>query len=189
MSSPTSSPSSSTSPPTPAPKSHCNASSWASSSNKSSSARRRRTGRTITFTAHEPATVEVRVSACDRAITNLVDNACKFSPADTAVDVAVAGTMIEVGDRGPGIAPEDRDHVFDRFYRATVVAFDAGFGTRTVDRAPDRRAPRRHRRAGGTRGRRHHRPLHPPVKQQLVVLRRVLLLSRVPVRRAPDGGW
>jgi two-component system sensor histidine kinase MprB len=89
---------------------------------------RRRTSRMITFTAHEPAAVEVRASACDRAITNLVDNACKFSAAETAVDVSVAGTTIEVSDRGPGIAPEDRDHVFDRFYRATSSRSMPGSG-------------------------------------------------------------
>ncbi len=89
---------------------------------------RRRTGRTITFAAHEPANVEVRASACDRAITNLVDNACKFSPTDTPVDVAVTATTIEVGDRGPGVAPEDRDRVFDRFYRATSSRSMPGSG-------------------------------------------------------------
>jgi two-component system sensor histidine kinase MprB len=89
---------------------------------------RRRTGRIITFTAHNPASVDVRASACDRAITNLVDNACKFSPADTSIDVSVADTTIEVGDRGPGVAPEDREHVFDRFYRATSSRSMPGSG-------------------------------------------------------------
>jgi two-component system sensor histidine kinase MprB len=78
----------------------------------------RRTGRTINFEAHDPAAVNARVGALDRAISNLVDNACKFSTNGDAVDVRVDGTTVEVGDRGPGVAPDDRAHVFDRFYRA-----------------------------------------------------------------------
>ena len=79
---------------------------------------RRRTGRSIDFDVHEPATLDVRVSALERAVSNLVDNACKFSPPDAPVEVRVAGTSIDVCDHGPGISAEDRAHVFDRFYRS-----------------------------------------------------------------------
>ena len=57
-------------------------------------------------------------------IRNLVDNAVRYTPAGGRVDVAVerpAGTpaqaLIRVVDNGPGIAREDRERVFDRFYR------------------------------------------------------------------------
>jgi two-component system sensor histidine kinase MprB len=89
---------------------------------------RRRTGRTITLAVEDPATVHVRASALDRAVSNLVDNACKFSPADTAVDVVVERNRIDVRDRGPGLAPEDRDRVFDRFYRAADARTKPGSG-------------------------------------------------------------
>jgi two-component system sensor histidine kinase MprB len=88
----------------------------------------RRTGRTINFSAHDAATVNVRVSALDRAISNLLDNACKFSPVDAAVDVRVDGATIEVADRGPGISAEDHAHVFDRFYRAPASRALPGSG-------------------------------------------------------------
>ncbi|MDE3111427.1 MAG: HAMP domain-containing histidine kinase [Chloroflexota bacterium] len=53
-----------------------------------------------------------------RAVTNLLDNAAKWSPAGSAVEVSVAGSEIVVRDHGPGISPEDAAHVFDRFWRA-----------------------------------------------------------------------
>ena len=64
----------------------------------------------------------------DRAVSNLVDNALKFSPSGAAVDVTAHGTTIEVADRGPGIDAEDRDRVFDRFYRATSARTLPGSG-------------------------------------------------------------
>ena len=53
----------------------------------------------------------------ERAIGNLVANALKFSPNDSAVEVVVDGTAIEVRDHGPGIAETERNLVFERFYR------------------------------------------------------------------------
>jgi two-component system sensor histidine kinase MprB len=53
-----------------------------------------------------------------RAIVNLLDNARKFSPHGGEVHVTVRGREVVVRDEGPGIAPADRAHVFDRFYRA-----------------------------------------------------------------------
>jgi heavy metal sensor kinase len=57
-----------------------------------------------------------------QALTNLIANAIKFSPPGGRVAVTAWSGDDEVGvtvtDDGPGIAPEDRPHVFDRFYRA-----------------------------------------------------------------------
>ena len=60
-----------------------------------------------------------------RALRNVVANALGHSPDGGVVTVAAerAGSMIRirVGDTGPGIAPGDIDHVFERFYRADVA--------------------------------------------------------------------
>jgi two-component system sensor histidine kinase MprB len=52
----------------------------------------------------------------------------KFSPDGAPVTVTVRGGTLEVADRGPGIAPEDRARVFDRFYRATSARTLPGSG-------------------------------------------------------------
>jgi two-component system sensor histidine kinase MprB len=54
----------------------------------------------------------------DRAVTNLLDNAAKWSPPGSAIDVHLRNGELSVRDRGPGIADEDLPFVFDRFYRA-----------------------------------------------------------------------
>ena len=89
---------------------------------------RRRTGHVITVDDRDAGTLDGRRAMLDRAVANLVDNALKFSPPGAAVDVTVRGTTLEVADRGPGIAPEDRDRVFDRFYRATSARTQPGSG-------------------------------------------------------------
>jgi signal transduction histidine kinase len=56
-----------------------------------------------------------------QALLNLVDNAIKYSPEATRVLVRVGRdsdrAWVEVKDEGPGIPPEDRDRIFERFYR------------------------------------------------------------------------
>jgi signal transduction histidine kinase len=57
-----------------------------------------------------------------QALINVIHNAVKYSPVGEAVSVRIlngnAGQVtVEVQDRGPGIPPEDRDRVFERFYR------------------------------------------------------------------------
>lgn len=78
---------------------------------------RRRSGLDIRLVSDD-SIVMARVALIERAVANLVDNACKWSPRDQPIDVDVHGGCITVRDRGPGIAPEQRDRIFDRFYRA-----------------------------------------------------------------------
>jgi two-component system, OmpR family, sensor histidine kinase MprB len=89
---------------------------------------RRRSGRPVTVQVVAPATVQVRRGRLDRALSNLLDNAVKFSPADSPVEVVVEGARVEVRDHGPGIAEADRARVFDRFYRADATRTLAGSG-------------------------------------------------------------
>ena len=65
-----------------------------------------------------PSTVRGDADALRRAITNLVSNAEKYSPPDTPIRVGSSDGMVSVSDSGPGIPPEERDLVFERFYRA-----------------------------------------------------------------------
>jgi heavy metal sensor kinase len=58
-----------------------------------------------------------------QAVLNLVDNAIKYAPPSSQIEIAVretpAGVVLEVRDKGPGIAPERRARIFDRYYRAS----------------------------------------------------------------------
>ncbi|HUG04978.1 MAG: HAMP domain-containing sensor histidine kinase [Chloroflexota bacterium] len=63
-----------------------------------------------------------------RAVTNLLDNAGKWSPAGGVVEVTVNGGEVSVRDHGPGVAPEDAPRVFDRFWRAASARAMPGSG-------------------------------------------------------------
>lgn len=75
-----------------------------------------------------PTTVRGVPSRLERAITNLLDNAAKWSPRDSSIDLLVSDGSVRVRDRGPGIAEEDLPHIFDRFYRAASARGMAGSG-------------------------------------------------------------
>lgn len=53
-----------------------------------------------------------------RAVSNLLDNARKWSPPGGVVEVRLAGGTLTVRDHGPGFSTADLPHVFERFYRA-----------------------------------------------------------------------
>jgi two-component system sensor histidine kinase MprB len=77
-----------------------------------------RSGRNVTVDGDRHASFTLRPEQFERAVSNLVDNAIKFSPSDTDVVVTVTPDSVQVKDHGPGIVEADRARVFDRFYRA-----------------------------------------------------------------------
>ncbi|MGI8867570.1 MAG: sensor histidine kinase, partial [Mycobacteriales bacterium] len=79
-------------------------------------------------TSIEPWVVTGDADAIERAITNLLDNAAKWSPPAGTVSITLAAGTLRVADEGPGIAPEDQPHVFERFYRATNARALPGSG-------------------------------------------------------------
>src|SRR5262245_47743809 len=81
--------------------------------------------------AVEPVSITVDRLVLREAITNIVDNAIKHSPRASAIDIRVyqegGHAMVAVGDEGPGIAPEHRQRIFDRFFRVDEArSRDAG---------------------------------------------------------------
>ena len=89
---------------------------------------RRRATQPVELQLEEPATLHGRRTSLERALGNLIDNATKWSPPDVPIVVSVAGARVVVENRGPGIAPEDRERVFDRFYRAASARSKPGSG-------------------------------------------------------------
>jgi two-component system sensor histidine kinase MprB len=89
--------------------------------------RRNRPG--VTFRPQlEESLVRGVPSTIERAVSNLLDNAAKWSPPGGEVDVIVRNGEVAVRDRGPGIAEEDVPFVFDRFYRAPSARSMPGSG-------------------------------------------------------------
>lgn len=76
----------------------------------------------------EPTRVVGQAGTLERAVTNLLDNAAKWSPPGGAVEVALSGGTLTVRDHGPGIDPGDVPHVFDRFYRSARARALPGSG-------------------------------------------------------------
>lgn len=66
----------------------------------------------------EPWWVVGDAANLERAVTNLLDNAAKWSPPGGTVTAALREGVLTVDDEGPGIDEKDRPHVFERFWRA-----------------------------------------------------------------------
>ena len=91
---------------------------------------RRRSGREIVVRADDSSvggtSVVVRPQAVERAISNLVENAVKFS--DGVVEIDVSEGTVRVSDRGPGVAADDLPRLFDRFFRSDAARALPGSG-------------------------------------------------------------
>jgi two-component system sensor histidine kinase MprB len=111
----------------------------------------RRYNRAVIVTADDTL-VTGRPTLIERAVSNLIDNAHKWSGPDQPIEVSVAAGEVRVRDHGPGISDDDKSRVFDRFYRSDqartlpgsglglaivheIVAFHGG--TTIVEDAPD----------------------------------------------------
>ena len=88
----------------------------------------RRRSRDVVVEVRSRATVDAPRSALDRAITNLVDNACKFDATGGPIVVVVDGGSLTVLDRGPGVEPGDEERIFDRFHRSESARSMPGSG-------------------------------------------------------------
>jgi two-component system OmpR family sensor kinase len=90
----------------------------------------------VSLTAR-PVTMAGQEDGLRILLTNLVDNALRYTPAGGSVLVRVwpdgDQARIEVSDTGPGIAEEERERVFDRFYRGrNAPAGGSGLGLAIV---------------------------------------------------------
>lgn len=76
----------------------------------------------IKITATKPYAVHANKASVEELLTILLDNALKYSPPGSTVEVRIIGRKqmagFEVQNEGAGISPRDLPHIFDRFYRA-----------------------------------------------------------------------
>ena len=97
----------------------------------------------ITVTAAaDPAATEGMEDAIRLMMTNLTDNAVRYTPEGGRIEIRTRSendtAVIEICDNGPGIAPEERNRVFDRFYRALgTKTSGTGLGLAIVKRIID----------------------------------------------------
>jgi len=68
----------------------------------------------------------------DQALTNIIENAVRYSPPGGEIQVAVTkrgpGIQVRVADAGPGVTEEERELVFEPFYRGSAAAGRPGSG-------------------------------------------------------------
>ena len=78
-------------------------------------------GQTLLVEADGAASVSADRLVLRDAVTNLVDNAIKYSPGGSTITLRVGAAdshaTLSVADQGSGIAAEHRERIFDRFYR------------------------------------------------------------------------
>jgi two-component system sensor histidine kinase MprB len=90
---------------------------------------RRRGNADVAYEAElEPTLVRGEPERIGRAVSNLLDNARKWSPNGRPVEVALRAGVLTVRDHGPGFDEADLPHVFDRFYRAKAARGMPGSG-------------------------------------------------------------
>ncbi|MGZ3584911.1 MAG: hybrid sensor histidine kinase/response regulator [Ktedonobacterales bacterium] len=88
---------------------------------------------TIVLTADPDLIADVDPIGVEQVLSNLIDNAIKYSPDGGQIDVEVCRlddnlARLSVRDRGIGIAPEKREAIFKRFYQAHAEDHRSGLG-------------------------------------------------------------
>lgn len=100
-------------------------------------------GREIRLEAPAGAGLDADPTLLRIAFSNLIDNALKFSPPDTTVAVTAStergAVRVRISDQGPGIAVEEQQRIFEKFYRSTKSdrVRGAGLGLYIVKRIMD----------------------------------------------------
>jgi two-component system sensor histidine kinase MprB len=90
---------------------------------------RRRAGSQASFDLDlEPTLLRARQERIVRAVSNLIDNARKWSPPGGLVEIRLHGGELAVRDHGPGFEEDDLPHVFDRFFRSDRARAMPGSG-------------------------------------------------------------
>jgi heavy metal sensor kinase len=88
---------------------------------------------TIRIEGNQTVIVPADRTILRQALVNLIDNAVKYSPVKGGIRIRVTDNeqyaYVEVQDSGPGIPPEHRDRIFERFYRIDKARTRAGGGT------------------------------------------------------------
>ena len=100
-------------------------------------------GSTIELFADAPVAVRGDAAALTALVRNLADNAVRYAPRGARVELRVIdegdAALLRVDDTGPGISPEERHRVFDRFYRhAAGDEAGTGLGLAIVRSVADR---------------------------------------------------
>ncbi|MBE2319107.1 HAMP domain-containing histidine kinase [Solirubrobacter sp. CPCC 204708] len=71
-------------------------------------------------------------AACARVVRILIDNALRYAPAGEPILISTHHrfdtVIVRVADRGPGVPPEEREHIFERFHRGKATSEVSGFG-------------------------------------------------------------
>ncbi len=88
---------------------------------------RRRSSCPIKYQA-SPSRVRAVPALVERAVSNLIDNAVKWSPPGQTIDVEVNLGSVVIRDRGPGIPKHEQERVFERFYRTEDARSYPGSG-------------------------------------------------------------
>ncbi len=76
----------------------------------------------------EPTPVNGSRARLERAVSNILDNAAKWSQPGKVVEVRLLDGELSIRDNGPGMSPKDLEHAFDRFYRGQGSRQVPGFG-------------------------------------------------------------
>jgi signal transduction histidine kinase len=81
----------------------------------------------------EPCWALADPAACARVARILIDNALRYAPPGQPIEIAAthAGggrVVVRVADRGPGVPPDEREHIFERFHRGKATSVESGFG-------------------------------------------------------------
>jgi signal transduction histidine kinase len=87
----------------------------------------------VTFVASDPILADVDALRLGQAVENVIDNALKFSPKGSTIQVVLSRASdgyaeISVLDNGPGVPLEQREQIFERFYQASEDGSGSGMG-------------------------------------------------------------